>query len=164
MPEPTHPFRARTVERTHRITLNGGADEVFPLFGPAREADWAAGWEPELVTCQARDPEPGCVFRTTHPERGVTIWLVSRLDRTRRSIEYVKTTPASDLTEIVVTVSPKDAGSSFADVTYRMTGLSSAGNEYLATFTVARYRELIEEWATAINHYLATGEQLPTAL
>jgi hypothetical protein len=164
MPDSRDPFRAVVVERTHQITLNSDPDEVFPLFGPAREADWAAGWEPDLVTCRPQEPQPGCVFRTYDSDRGETIWLLSRLDRPRRRIEYVKTTPASDLSQIAVTVSHAGEGSASAEVTYRMTGLSAPGNAYVASFTDERYRRLIEEWATAINHYLTTGEQRPTGL
>lgn len=164
MPESSDQFRAVVIERTHEITLDGGPDEVFPLFEPAREADWATGWEPELVTCRVHEPQPGCVFRTHDPDRGETIWLVTRLDRPRRHIEYVKTTPTSDLSQIAVTVTGAPHDSATAAVTYRMTGLSAAGNAYVASFTEERYRELIEEWETAINHFLATGEQHPTEL
>ena len=158
------PFRGLVVQRTHRIALQGDADEVFALFGPVREADWAAGWDPELVSCDPEALEPGCVFRTRDPVRGTTIWLMSGLDPTRRRVEYVKTTPASDLTQITISVASEGAGKARAEVTYRLTGLSPTGNEYVAGFTEPRYRELIDEWATAINRYLATGGQAPTEL
>lgn len=76
----------------------------------------------------------------------------------------MKTTPASDLTQITITVAPEAASEARAEITYRLTGLSPTGNEYVAGFTEPRYRELIDEWATAINHYLATGGQTPTEL
>jgi len=158
------PFRGLVVQRTHRIALQGDADEVFALFGPVREADWAAGWDPELVSGDPEALEPGGVFRTRDPVRGTSIWLLSRLDPTRRRVEYVKTTPVSDLTQITITVAPEAASEARAEVTYRLTGLSPAGNEYVAGFTEPRYRELIDEWATAINHYLTTGGRLHTEL
>ena len=46
----------------------------------------------------------------------------------------------------------------------RLTGLSALGNDYVARFTGPHFRVWIEEWATAINHYLATGTPLHTAL
>jgi len=158
------PFRGIVVERTHQISLHGDADAVFAMFGPIREADWAAGWDPELVSGDPEAPQPGCVFRTRDAVRGTTIWLLSRLEHAPRRIEYVKTTPSSDLTEITITVEAAGAACARAEVTYRLTGLSPTGNEYVTGFSELRYRELIDEWATAINHCLTTGGRLHTEL
>ncbi len=154
----------RVAERIHAIGLDGEPDDVFPLFGPIREADWAAGWDPEVVAGDALQPELGCVFRTTGAERGETIWLIAELDASKRRIGYVRTTPTSDLTQIVIDVRPDSPGQSQAQITYRVTGLSDAGNRYVEQFTHERYVEWLKEWAVAINHYLATGEQHPTHL
>ena len=157
-------FRGLVVERTHRITLDGEPEAVFALFGPLREAEWAAGWEPELLAYSAGVPEPGWVFRTYDADRGETVWLLALLESEQRHIEYVRTTPKSDLAQIRITVSEVEGGRSSAEITYRLTGLSDAGNRYVGSFTEAHYRDLIDEWATAINHYLATGEALATSL
>ena len=93
-------FRATSTEQHHQIVLDGDPAEVFALFGPVREGDWAADWDPELISGDADAPEVGCVFRTRDPARGETIWLLSGLDRDRRIIEYVRTTPSSDVTQI----------------------------------------------------------------
>ncbi len=156
------PTVGQVAERTHQIVLNGEPDEVFPLFGPVREADWAAGWEPEVIAGDAVQPERGCVFRTNDNERGETIWLLAQLDPSKRRIGYVRTTPRSDLAEIIIEVRPDSPGQSQAQITYRVTGLSDKGNRYVAQFTQERYVEWLNEWAVAINHYLATGEQHPT--
>ncbi len=157
-------FPGRVVERTHTIVLNDEPDRVFPLFGPERETDWATGWEPEIVAGDGLAPERGCVFRTRDPDRGETVWLLARLDRERHHIGYVRTTPSSDLAEISIVVKALRGGGSSARITYRITGLSEAGNRYVEGFTEERYQELIDEWALAINHFLTTGEQLPTRL
>jgi hypothetical protein len=157
-------FDAVVAERTHLIEIPAHPDEVFPLFGPLREADWAAGWEPEIVAGDAALPEAGCVFRTRDESRGETIWLVSRVDHVRHRIAYVRTTPRSDLAEIRIAVDAAPGGGASVSVTYRLTGLSPDGNAYVADFTEDRYRSLIDEWAVAIGHYLETGAALNTAL
>lgn len=42
-------FESARISRTSTITLNGPLGEVFPLFGPVREKEWAAGWEPRVL-------------------------------------------------------------------------------------------------------------------
>ena len=161
---PAKSFVGQTVERTHSIVLEGETDMVFPLFGPIREADWAAGWEPEMVAGDGLTPQRGAVFRTVDDDRGETVWLLSHLDLEERRIGYVRTTPLSDLAEISIAVDPHPSEGSIATVTYRITSLSEEGNQYAGSFTEERYGELIDEWQTAINHFLATGEQLSTHL
>ena len=157
-------FRGRVVEQTHAILLDGDPDEVFALFGPVREADWAADWNPEIVAGDGHTPERGCVFRTYHDDRGETIWLLAGLDRDERWIEYVRVTPLSDLAEITIRVDQPEPGRSRAEVTYRIVGLTVDANHYVDGFTEARYAALIDEWATAINHYRTTGERLAPEL
>ena len=157
-------FDARVVERTHTIVLNGEPAVVFPLFGPVREGDWVAGWEPEIVSGDGLTPKRGCVFRTFDQKRGETVWLLSDIDSGDHRITYVRTTPRSDLAEINIEVKQHQSGLARASITYRLVGLSEAGNRYVESFTEERYRELIDEWEVAINHFLETGEQLPTRL
>jgi len=157
-------FTGRVVERTHGIILDGEPDDVFALFGPIREADWAADWEPEIVAGDGQAPERGCVFRTYDDDRGETVWLLAGLDRNERRIEYVRVTPLVDLAEIAISVDEHQPGRSRAEVTYRIVGLSEEANHYVDGFTEERYAALIDEWATAINHYRATGERLATEL
>ena len=68
----SHPgFVARYATRSHQVTLNSPSDTLFPLFGPLREGEWLAGFEPEVVAGDAATARPGCVFRTT-PTRDIT--------------------------------------------------------------------------------------------
>ena len=164
MTEHAEPFVGRVAGRTHEIVLNGEPDTVFSLFGPIREADWASGFEPEVVVGDALTLELGCVFRTRDTVRGETIWLLVELDAADRRIGYVRVTPRFDLTRLVINVESGGPGQSVADITYRFTGLSHEGNRYVDQFTQERYVGWINEWAVAINHYLATGQQYSTEL
>ncbi len=117
-----------------------------------------------MVAGDGLTPERGSVFRTIDDERGETVWLLARLDAEQRRIGYVRTTPLSDLAEISIGVDPHPSGGSTATITYRITSLSEEGNRFAESFTDERYGELIDEWRTAINYFLSTGEQLHTQL
>lgn len=104
-------FTGKVADRTHTIVLHAEPDTVFPLFGPIREAEWAAGWEPRIVAGDGQAPARGCVFRTTDHERGETVWLLVQLDVEKRRIGYVRTTPLSDLAEISIGIEQRGRGS-----------------------------------------------------
>jgi hypothetical protein len=42
-------------------------------------------------------------------------------------------------------------------VTYRYTGLSAEGDDYIAAMTEGKFGEYIEKWNSAIGAYLARG-------
>jgi hypothetical protein len=43
------------------------------------------------------------------------------------------------------------------EVTYRYTGLSAEGDDYIAAMTEGTFGEFIEKWSSAIGAYLARG-------
>ena len=51
-------FKAQRLSRTGVITLNASLDQVFPLFGPMREMEWAEGWQPETACGATLPSEP----------------------------------------------------------------------------------------------------------
>lgn len=152
------PFQSTTVERTASITLNGPSEATFPLFGPVREADWAEGWAPEVLT--PGPLRPGWVFRTRDEQRGETLWLMTDYDEAARHVSYVRVTPSSDVTAITVRVCDEGTARSTAEIGYSFTAVTPDGTDYVRTFTEEHYRRWIASWGEAINHYLATGELL----
>ncbi len=153
-------FEAAEATRTSAIILKGSPDDVFPLFSPVREAEWAEGFSPTILSSGQDPVRAGCVFTTEQPSRGKTIWLLSEYDQEERRVSYVRVTPTSNLAQITILVIPGKDRTSVAQVTYKFTSLSEKGNEYVSKFTEDYYREWIAGWETAINHYLTTGKRL----
>jgi len=152
-------FRPRTVSRVATLKLAASLERVFPLFDPVREAEWAEGWEIEILHPQDAPPERGMVFRTHHAPEGETVWIMTRFDFPSGEVEYVNVTPGLKVTR--VNISCRKAGEATeAEVRYTVTALSERGNEYVEAFDV-KYTKWLESWEKAINHYLRTGQQLP---
>jgi len=145
------------VERSAEFVLAAQPDEVFPLFGPDRESDWASDWRPEPVYPHEIRAEEGAVFKTSHS--GDATWVMSRYDPAHRRVEYTTFRPDDRVGRIVVQVSGRENGSR-VEVTYAFTALSEQGKGHNAHFTEEHYREMIAHWKRAINYYLATGEML----
>jgi hypothetical protein len=55
-------FKAEKISREATIRLNGNFEQVFPLFGPVREKDWADGWDPQILLSEADNIEEHMVF------------------------------------------------------------------------------------------------------
>ena len=54
----------------------------------------------------------------------------------------------------------EDGNGCFADVTYTHTSLGPAGDAFVAAFTADYYRNFMQAWEQALNHFLNTGSRL----
>jgi hypothetical protein len=146
------------VTRSASFDLGAPMDDVFPLFGPERERDWAWGWQPEPVDPPQINAEEGAVFKTTH-NGDETVWVISRYDPANGRVEYVTFRHDDRLGQISIQVSAM-ANGSHVEVTYAFTALSEKGERHIAHFTEDYYRKMIGDWQRAISHFLETGETL----
>jgi len=150
------------ISRTSTITLNAPLEKVFPLFGPIREMEWAAGWEPHVLYATAGTVEERMIFQTASHHGGEPdlVWTVSRYQPDRAFIEYTVFAPER-LWWITVECSESVGGETTeAKITYTYTGLTEKGNAINQRALAAMYHWDLKDWERAINHYLATGERL----
>jgi hypothetical protein len=153
------PHDANRVVRTASFDLVAPKDDVFPLFGPDREREWAWGWRPEPVDPEQITAEEGAVFKTSHGgDRAV--WVVSRYDPGAGEVEYVTFRHDDRLGVISIKVSPTAVGGSHVEVTYSFTALSEKGVRHIAHFTEDYYRRMMDSWQRAISYFLQTGQVL----
>jgi Polyketide cyclase / dehydrase and lipid transport len=136
---------------TGRLTVPLPPDQAFRLFTPRGEQAWVPGWVPHFPA-SVTDDAPGTVFEThAHAER--TIWVV--VDRIPgRRISYARVAPHAAAGTVTVTLD--DAGShSEVTVTYILTALTDAANDYLHEFSEG-YPEFLSTWQGAIAAALRT--------
>jgi hypothetical protein len=145
--EATPPLRASAAIELH---LNAPADLAFPLFGPARESEWAPTWAPKWIyPPEPRQSPEGAVFTTVAPE-GVSIWVMTVFDPEKRDVEYVHLIPGHRVTEISIIVRPAGSAASVARVSYRVTALSQDGSAFVAHFA-KNFPSEGQHWERAIN-------------
>jgi hypothetical protein len=137
-------------------------EKVFPLLCPVREADWAPGWQYRLIHSQSGVAEHGCVFATPNEDGSETTWLCTNYDPAALRIAYVWIDPGLVACEIRIELEPGMGATTRARIAYAYTGLSDAGNEEVQRFTEDWFRDKMNGWERAINHYLCTGELLRT--
>lgn len=151
--ESTPSLRRET--RTMNLRLRAPADEIFPLFGPVREAEWAMGWAPKFASPNPPAQDPDCAVFTTQGHGGEATWVMTQFDSTSRQVNYVVVRPKVVVVEIHIAVSPAEPGRSLAAVTYRLTALSAAGNEHIREW-IEQFPHMAPHWEEALTSRLAT--------
>ena len=147
-------FRGTRVTHEYVQTNVASPETVFPLLCPVREAEWVPGWRSRMIYSRSGVAEAGCVFITEENGREIT-WVVTEYDpeKWRMGFVWVK---AGMVTEIRIFL--ERAGQhTRARVGYTYTGLSAEGNQEVAGFDEKWFREKMQGWEAAINHYLETG-------
>ena len=151
------------LSKTATITLNGPFEQVFPLFGPVRERDWAEGWEPQILLSDAGNIEEHMVFQTQphfEEETRPYTWTVSKFEPAAGFIEY--TTFAEDrLWWITIQCEELPSGEQCrAAIRYTYVGFNQNGNHRNQLALAAMYEHGLKDWEYAINYYLDTGQRL----
>jgi len=148
-------FKAEQYVKSASIILNGNIEKIFPLFGAIEEKKWAEGWNPVPVFPESADMQEGLIFQTPDDvHRGsVVTWVVATYDVKDYMVKYIIT--ASDwLIFIYVHCSEQSANITKAVITYKLTGLTSEGNEVSHHLVEKIFENNLKDWETAINNYL----------
>ena len=159
----THTGRSQTAERiekTASFLVKAPIEKTFPLFGPIREKEWAAGWEPQIIYSQHPEVEEHMIFKTAgnHPDEMEYVWVVSQYKPTEFFIEYQVSTHQRIW---FITVECKsEQENTWVSVTYSYTGLTDAGSRINKEALGKMFAHDLKDWEEAINHYLRTGKRL----
>lgn len=155
-------FTSQRISRTSTITLDAPLREVFPLFGPIREKEWATGWVPQILYSTSELVEERMVFKTqSHHGHGEPdyIWTISKYLPDQALIEYTVFTPERLWWITIQCSEDKPDHTMRAEITYTYTGLTNLGNSINERALQAMYAHDLKDWEEAINHYLKTGER-----
>lgn len=135
--------------------LDGPVEAVLPLFGPRREAEWAEGWAPEFTYRETEDADHvGAIFTTEHGQHA--IWHVNRFDATAGVIEYLRVASESHVAHITIRCKALPGERTEAEVSYCLTALGPAGEQYLQHLK-AHHEYGVAEWEDLINAVLRKG-------
>ena len=134
-----------TLCRTTEITVGLPREPAVGLFTAEGERRWADGWEPRYPEPTRRDG-PGAVFTTAHGHHQTT-WIM--VDHRSDGVRYARVTDGLTAGTVAVDVLSSDDHTTRVRVTYDLTALGTAGEEWLAAFE-AHYEAEIASWATDI--------------
>ena len=156
-------FQAKRVAHQFTQTNLASPDKVFPLLCPVREADWVPGWQYRLLYSRSGVAEMGCVFITPNEDGGETTWMVTEYDPASFRIAFAWVNPGTVATQIKIQLEPNSKGGTTAHISYLYTGLSPQGNREVERYDEGWFRDKMQSWEAAINHYLRTGKRIDAA-
>jgi hypothetical protein len=154
-------FTSRRISKTANITINASLDEAFPLFGPIKEKEWAAGCDPQILYSTTNILEEHMVFKTPshgHGEPGY-IWTVSKYLPDQALIEYMVHTPERVWWITIQCHEDIPDQTTRAEITYTYTGLTDLGNAINTKALQSMYARDLRDWEEAINYYIETGKR-----
>ncbi len=155
----TYSQTARRIERTASFIVQASVEKVFPLFGPIREKEWAAGWEPQVIYSQHPEVEEHMIFKTSgNPDEKEYVWVVAQYKPAQFFIEYLVSTHQR-IWFITVECKPRQENT-LVSVTYSYTGLTEVGNRINQESLAKMFAHDLNDWSEAINYYLSTGKRL----
>ena len=156
------PFEAARITRTSRITLNGPLSEVFPLFGPIKESEWAPGWAPRIIYLTGDFIEEHMVFTIAshHGQEPDSTWTVSRYQPENAFVEYTVFAPERLWWITIQCRESVQEKHTEAEVTYCYTGLTERGNLINQKALEKMFAHDLKDWEEEINFYLETGRRL----
>jgi hypothetical protein len=148
-------FQALRLTRTGVIRLNAPPAVAFPLFTPEGERQWAPGWDPTAIYPASGEATRDMVFSTKDHDQSDIIWSMVAYDQDGFAVSYLRVAPTSHVARIDVRCAEAEGETADATVSYCFTGLTEAGNAYVAQYTEAHYRAWLQVWASTINNVLA---------
>jgi hypothetical protein len=152
-------FNAKRVQKSASFLVKAPVENTFPLFGPIKEKECAAGWEPKIIYSTGADVEERMIFKTaaSHPGEEDYLWAVTQFAPTKFLVEYLVST-SQRVWFITVQCTPNGKQTNVT-VTYSYTGLTDHGNEMNDAALSKMYAHNLADWEDAINHYITTGKR-----
>jgi len=151
-------FQAERITHQYTQTNLAPPERVLALLCPVREADWVPGWQFRLIYSQSGVAEAGCVFTTPNGDGSETTWVVTEYDPAEFSVAFVWVNPGLVAAQIRIQLEQKSASQTSVHIEYTYTGLSAAGNAEVDRYDQTWFRDKMQSWEAAINHYLQTGK------
>jgi hypothetical protein len=152
-------FKPERIHRSASFTIHGKIENVFPLFGPIREKEWAAGWEPQILYISGNVlVEEHMIFQTPGKEAKYT-WVISQYQPDKYLVEY--TVSAPERIWFIRVTCRNEKENTDVTVSYTYTGFTPEGHQRNKEALKQMFADDLQDWAEAINYYLKTGKQLP---
>ena len=156
-------FKPERISRSATFTVHGKIENIFPLFGPICEAEWAEGWEPKILyrTNEQTLVEEHMIFQTNGKTgEGKYTWVITQYQPEKFMIEYTISTHER-IWFVRVECKPFQHQTD-VKVTYTYTGIREEGKRKNEQALKRMFAQDLKDWEEAINYYLKTGKLFTT--
>ncbi len=148
----------KRISKSASLLVMSSIEKVYPLFGPIREKDWAAGWEPVILYSNHEEAEEHMMFKTPGdlPNEDF-LWAITQFRPDEFMIEY--TVSAHERIWFITVKCQVDDENTRVSVTYTYTGFTEKANELNQQALTKMFASNLKDWEEAINFYIKTGQQ-----
>ncbi|GAC1497057.1 MAG: hypothetical protein NVS1B6_02550 [Steroidobacteraceae bacterium] len=137
----------------HTFHLDAPRVRVFPLFTPCGEREWAADWDPVILSGAK---ERGSAFITRNHLDQTSTWIVIEYNPTEARVSYARLAHGSNIGLVDVICTEPASGGTDVSVAYTLTPLQAGAEACVDDFLDPQhYARTIEEWKAAISAALA---------
>ncbi|MEW5960564.1 MAG: hypothetical protein AB1801_22805 [Chloroflexota bacterium] len=144
--------------QTYEKTFPFPPEKVFFQFCPARELDWIAGWDCDLVYTSTGYVEEDCIFTTPDTNLlGPGLWILTRYEPNRK-LELVRIIGATVVIHFRINLIDNNDGTATGVWNLTFTALNEAGNTIVEAIP-ANNSEL-ERAIAGLEYFLKTGEMM----
>jgi hypothetical protein len=143
-----------TVKRTFDFKIGQPIDMLFPLFSAEGERLWVPGWDYENIMGSS-DLHEDYIFLTKNHDHASTdaIWLVKQYKPESYFVQFYKVEPEDKVGIITVQCKKMNESQTQVAVSYEYIGLSKKGDEFIESFSSAKYQAFISEWNSLLVSY-----------
>jgi hypothetical protein len=152
-------FRATRLARGYEMNAAAPRERVFPLLCPVREYEWLPYWTCQLVYCANGRAEAGCVFTTDQADGGSMTWVVTAYEPPAH-IQFTVMKAGSHVWTLDICLTSVGSDSCRLEWRHTFTGLSEAGNQFLAEYTEEKHYTHLQRIERCLRHFLDTGRLL----
>jgi len=145
--------RTRVV-RTGEVAVAAPPDVAFPLFTPAGEKLWVAGWDPDFHHPADGETVAGGAFSTVGADGRAAHWVIVDWQPERHRVRYARITPGLRGGTVEVECHGDGDGGTLARVTYDLVAFNADGDADLAGWTDDWYRDFLAGWERDIARAL----------
>lgn len=142
----------RPLTQAGTFHLSAARARVFPLFTVLGEREWAANWDPVLLSGVE---ERGTAFRTRDQSGRESVWIVTEYRPSEGRVSYARLVEGSNIGLVDVICTEAADGGTDVSVRYTLTALSEGVRPDVCAFLNAgRYSQMIDEWRVATSAVL----------
>jgi len=151
---------AKRIIRNYRQVINSTPENIFPLLCPERELEWLNDWNYKMIYSESGIAEEGAVFTTSKNGEEDTVWIITKHEKDMHIVEFARVTPNSMTSTLKIKVIQKDSSSSYVDISYAFTSLSTLSNKFIEEYTEETFLKNMKFWEKSMNYFFKTGKKL----
>jgi len=144
----------KKVKHSSDFQINQPVEKIFPLLSAEGEKKWVPGWDYENIMGY-NDLHEDYVFLTKTHDHASTdaVWIVKQYRPQSYYVQFYKIEIKEKLGIITIQCTQLNESLTKVKITYEYISLSKSGDQFIESFSSAKYKDFINEWCSLLENY-----------